>query len=198
MASRDPLENWSNRHRDELEKCVGEYVAYGEDFFVHDRDLGVVLEMARATGKRFVVTSVARPPSQLRVLPLHVRSLGGHAWLPVRAVELRGPAGSLISEMIVDSGADISVVPHEFGQKLGWATTPAEVPHDVSSLGGSVQFFPRLATISVDDHAVEAPVAWLSSPGSTELILGRAVVFDAWDITFVQAEERIDFRWRGA
>lgn len=191
------LRNWVNLHRDELEAHAGEYIAYGEDLFIHDRELATVLAKARASGKVFVVASVPRSPRNLRVLPLHVRSLGGHSWLPVQPVQLTGPTGSFASSMIVDSGADISVVGLDVGRQLGWKPADAEVSQELAGLGGTVSFFARRARIAIDAHEVDAPVAWVQMAGPTELILGRAVVFDAWDITFAQAEERIEFRWRG-
>jgi hypothetical protein len=37
------------------------------------------------------------------------------------------------------------------------------------------------------------PVAWVQDSTFTDVILGRAVVFDLFDITFKQAEETIIF-----
>ena len=52
--------------------------------------------------------------------------------------------------------------------------------------------------VSIAGHTFKVPVAWiLSEVGDTPLLLGREVVFDLFDIKFVQAEERIEFEWRG-
>jgi hypothetical protein len=42
-------------------------------------------------------------------------------------------------------------------------------------------------------------VAWLQTEiTDAPLLLGREVVFDLFNIEFIQAEERIEFKWRGA
>ncbi len=41
-----------------------------------------------------------------------------------------------------------------------------------------------------------APVAWAQTDNCEEIILGREVVFDVFDIKFKQGEEMIIFKWR--
>ena len=87
------------------------------------------------------------------MLPLHVRALGGHSWLPSRPVRIAGPDGELSADMLIDSGADISVVSYEVGRQLGWEVAPAEVALEVARLlvlflkrpGGQAQFSAGLA-----------------------------------------------------
>ena len=48
----------------------------------------------------------------------------------------------------------------------------------------------------IDEHEIQTPVAWLQDSGFNELIVGREVVFDEFDIEFKQAEEKIIFKKR--
>jgi len=48
----------------------------------------------------------------------------------------------------------------------------------------------------IDEHEIQTPVAWLQDSEINEIIVGREVVFDEFDIEFKQAEEKIIFKKR--
>jgi hypothetical protein len=52
--------------------------------------------------------------------------------------------------------------------------------------------------MTIDDQVFIMPVAWLQEElrNIEDMILGREVVFDKFNIEFRQAEERIIFTWR--
>ena len=51
--------------------------------------------------------------------------------------------------------------------------------------------------MTIDEHTFIAPVAWLqTNTGGEQLLLGREVVFDKFNIEFKQADEQIIFTWR--
>ncbi len=65
-------------------------------------------------------------------------------------------------------------------------------------VGGEVQYVRRIIDRQIDNRTFQAPVAWLLTElANAPVLLGREVVFDLFDIKFVQAEERIEFEWRG-
>ena len=99
--------------------------------------------------------------------------------------------------MLVDSGAEISLITHKLGLELGYALADAEPPLLAETIGGTVEYVLRNVEMTIDDRNLIAPVAWLQQDaGGEQLLLGREVVFDRFNIEFQQAEERIIFTWR--
>ena len=50
--------------------------------------------------------------------------------------------------------------------------------------------------MTIDGHSFKAPVAWIQDENcKTEMILGREVVFDKFNIEFKQIKEKIFFYW---
>jgi Aspartyl protease len=101
--------------------------------------------------------------------------------------------------LCVDSGAQLSLISHEVGKSLGFEVSKGEPITVGEGVGGEVKYVRRLIDMTIDKHTFKAPVAWLITEiASAPLLLGRDVVFDLFDVKFVQAEERIEFEWRGA
>jgi hypothetical protein len=100
--------------------------------------------------------------------------------------------------MLVDSGAELSLISQEVGNRLGFRVADGEILSDGTGVGGEIQYVTRALHLSIDGHSFKAPVAWLQTEIiDAPLLLGREVVFDLFNIEFIQAEERIEFKWRG-
>jgi hypothetical protein len=99
--------------------------------------------------------------------------------------------------MLVDSGSDISLITLYLGTDLGYALSQGEVLSNGEGVGGSVQYVLRQVEMQIDDYTFSAPVAWLQNEDCQEVLLGREIVFDLFDIEFKQAEEKIIFKYRG-
>ena len=100
--------------------------------------------------------------------------------------------------MTVDSGAQVSLVSREIGDLLGFTTSVGEETEMGEGVGGEIEYVNRSLNLNIDGHTFKAPVAWiLTENTNAPLLLGREVVFDLFDIKFIQAEERIEFSWRG-
>ena len=97
--------------------------------------------------------------------------------------------------MLVDSGADISLINYEFGKLLGFEKSSHEVVLKAEGISGSVSYLLRTSEIEINGHLFENLFAWLQDEKVDEMILGREVCFDLFDIEFKQAEETIVFRW---
>jgi tRNA threonylcarbamoyl adenosine modification protein YjeE len=66
------------------------------------------------------------------------------------------------------------------------------------TIGGRVEYVLRNIEMTIDEHSFIATVAWLqTNTGGEQLLLGREVVFDKFNIEFRQADEQIIFTWRG-
>ena len=99
--------------------------------------------------------------------------------------------------MLVDSGAEVSLITNKVGNDLGYALADAESTLLAETVGGAVEYVLRNVEMTIDGYDFIAPVAWLQTEINTEqLLLGREVVFDRFNLEFRQAEEKIIFTWR--
>ena len=178
----------------------GQYVAVQvDDSLIAHHKLAEVLQEAKASGKPFTIYAIPRELGKLRILPIRIRSLGFHFWNPMYNIAWQCTEGSwLDSRALVDSGADVSVTPLEFGQELGFTLSPEELHQQAIGLSGTLDIVLRQAVVRIDEVTATIPVAWVQESTFTDVIIGRAVVFDLFDITFKQAEETIIFVSREA
>ncbi|MBM3241009.1 hypothetical protein FJZ31_32400 [Candidatus Poribacteria bacterium] len=172
----------------------GQYVAVQADRLIAHPRLAEVLREARASGKPFTIYAIPGEFGKLRILPIRIRSLGFHFWNPMYDIAWQCTNGSwLDSQTLVDSGADVSVIPLELGQELGFTLLPEELRQQAIGLSGTLDIVLRQAVVRINEVTATIPVAWVQESAFTDVILGRAVVFDLFDITFKQAEETIIF-----
>lgn len=81
---------------------------------------------------------------------------------------------------------------------MGFTVSLGEELETGTGVGGEIEYVNRSIELTIDGHAFRATVAWiLTENTNAPLLLGREVVFDLFDIKFIQAEERIEFEWRG-
>ncbi len=172
----------------------GQYVAVLEDGLIAHPELAEVLRKARASGKPFTIHAIPRELGKLRILPIRIRSLGFHFWNPMYDIAWQCTDGTwLASSTLVDSGADVSVIPLKLEQQLGFTLSPEELHQQAIGLSGTLDIVLRQAVVRIDEVTATIPVAWVQESTFTDVILGGAVLFDLFDITFKQAEETIIF-----
>jgi hypothetical protein len=124
--------------------------------------------------------------------PIETEQLGV-IFRPVATVNLKGPENEVPTEMIVDSGADISIIPFELGSYLG---LQIEKNEDVKSLGGIAGGIPvvyRHIKMEIDELVISAKIAW-SLIEDVPAILGRLNIFDEFDIEFKQKAKKTAFK----
>ncbi|GAA6614679.1 hypothetical protein NUACC26_004640 [Scytonema sp. NUACC26] len=98
--------------------------------------------------------------------------------------------------MLVDSGADFSLISLKAGQDLGYTLADGEQTLLAQTVGGTVECVLRKVEMTIDGKSFIAPVAWLQNNTTDVMLLGREAVFDKFNIEFRQAEEKIIFSWR--
>ena len=98
--------------------------------------------------------------------------------------------------MVVDSGAEFSLINKTLGEELGFAIAHGEKIEIGQGVGGEIKYVNRMVDLSVAGHTFKAPVAWVIDDTDVPLLLGREVVFELFDIKFIQAQERIEFECR--
>jgi hypothetical protein len=98
--------------------------------------------------------------------------------------------------MLVDSGVELSLITKQLGEDLGCSRTAGESISKAEEVDGTIEYLLRDIEMELDGHTFTAPVAWAQTDWCEEILLGREVVFDLFDIEFKQAEEMIVFKWR--
>jgi Family of unknown function (DUF5678)/Aspartyl protease len=190
---------WLNNHRRELLNFYkNQYVAYNASGLIaHSENLREVLNLAEANGEPFSIYLVPRQTSSIQILPIRFRTVSRHDWQPNYSVTLKHRDIELFTTMLVDSGAELSLISLKVGQDLGYSLADAESTLLAETIGGRVEYVLRNVEMTIDGHSFIATTAWLqTNTGGEQLLLGREVVFDKFNIEFKQAEEQIIFTWR--
>ena len=191
------FENWVNNNRDLLKKYKGNWVAFNEE-------LGVVAskKTLEETEKEAAKTTTAviyyyvNPHiySGYRFLPIHFNTVKIHPWQPLKLIKLKGVDVEIDLEMLIDSGADCSLISYETGLKLGLSTSPLEDTLEAHGVGGGkVEYVIRKLQITIDSKTLKVPVAWVQTKDCTDEIIGREVIFDYFNIEIRQSQEKIIF-----
>jgi len=129
----------------------------------------------------------------IRFEPVRIRSLKSHDWQPRYELSLKVQNSEKV-QFLVDSGAELSLITKQLGEDLGYTKAPGEINNQAEGVGGSIEYLLRPIKIQLDGHIFPAPVAWAQTDFCQEIVLGREVVFDLFDIEFKQAEEMIIFK----
>ncbi|MEG4301149.1 retropepsin-like domain-containing protein [Microcoleus sp. D3_18a_C4] len=196
--SREMLK-WLNRNRlDLLDFYRNQYVAYNADRLIaHSENLREILDLAQASGELYAIYLVPRSTASIQILSIRFRTVSRHNWQPNYHVKMKHRDVEISTTMLVDSGAEQSLISFKLGQDLGFALADAESSLLAETVGGRVEYVIRNVEMTIDGHGFIAPVAWLqTNTGGEQLLLGREVVFDRFNIEFRQAEEQVLFTWR--
>ncbi|OKH58933.1 hypothetical protein NIES2130_11490 [Scytonema sp. HK-05] len=190
---------WLNHNRQMLlDLYRNQYVAYNANGLIaHSENLREVLELAEASEQVYVIYLVPRSTASIQILPIRFRTVSRHDWQPNYHVKLKHRDINISTIMLVDSGAELSLISLKVGQDLGYALADAESTLLAETIGGRVEYVLRNVEMTIDQHSFIATVAWLqTNTGGEQLLLGREVVFDKFNIEFRQADEQIIFKWR--
>ncbi|MBW4634000.1 MAG: retropepsin-like domain-containing protein [Iphinoe sp. HA4291-MV1] len=196
--SREMLK-WLNHNRQMLlDLYRNQYVAYNANGLIaHSENLREVLELAEASKQLYAIYLVPRSTASIQILPIRFRTVSRHDWLPNYHVKLKHRDIDISTTMLVNSGAELSLISLKVGQDLGYALADAESALLAETIGGRVEYVLRNVEMTIDGHSFLAPVAWLqTNTGGEQLLLGREIVFDKFNIEFRQADEQIIFKWR--
>ncbi|MDX2133635.1 MAG: aspartyl protease family protein [Saprospiraceae bacterium] len=195
---KDLKTQWLYQNYANLRPYRGQYIAYDENGIIgHHEELLKLLSRIKLPSDQFRIYYVPKEfdwyqINMLKILPVHQSE-----WKPMYKVTLQVENNEpLVFDMLVDSGADISVISYDTGIALGLKETPGEILEHAAGIGGVISFALRRIQFSIDGYAFDAPVAWIQNQYTKDLILGREVVFDLFNITFKQADQAIIFQLR--
>ena len=191
---------WYAANRKSLKQYRGQWIAYTKDGVIsHHQDYRAMKEKISSELSNYVIERIFENEfvDPIRFLPVRFRTVKKHEWQPKYEVLLKGQ-NEVALKMLVDSGADFCLIPKQLGIDLGYTQGVGEISSQAQGVGGSVDYLLRTLEIEIDSHRFTAPAAWVQNEECQEVILGREVVFDLFDIEFKQAEETILFKFRSA
>ena len=99
---------------------------------------------------------------------------------------------------LIDTGSDRTISFLEpFGYQLGVGDEIEGEPDQIRGLSGTEKAFPTHIGIWIGKHRLNVPIFWLTRPFKInedyEMILGRKIIFDNFDVVFSQKEKRVYF-----
>jgi len=111
---------------------------------------------------------------------------------PYASVVLHHADHTFAGEFLVDSGADITLIPRGVGELLG-LTASADDIEDLGDLQAALPAVYREVEMQIGEDRLPIRVAWALTE-NVPLILGRLDVFDFFDVEFRQRERCTVFR----
>jgi len=146
--------------------------------------------------QEFQIFKIPNNIYETRILPLRIKSFKKHPWLPLYPIKFFIDDNFVIENALIDSGADISAINYSFGVEIGLKKEKHDYIFQVEGIGGTMDYILKSIQIEIDNYLLQIPVAWLQDKDSADIIIGREVVFDLFDIEFKQKDERIIFAKR--
>ena len=117
---------------------------------------------------------VVRPK---RIFPIRIKSVTHHEWTPKYPIILKRNGIQLEERMLIDSGADISVITKQTGIDLGLTVHAEDYQQSAEGVGGgTIAYLTKVIQIEIDNHTLSIPVAWLLQDDVEEMIIGREIV----------------------
>lgn len=119
--------------------------------------------------------------------------LFGKIFRPVASVQFIDHNNQrLMTYMYIDSGADITLIPRQLGETLGFEIAGDEII-EIGGLGDAkVPVIIKTVTMLLGEEKVECRVAW-ALVEEVPPLLGRTDLFDLFKITFDQKNKKIKF-----
>jgi hypothetical protein len=134
---------WYQNHKSQLRQYRGQWIAFTkEGIIAHHQSLKTMMaNLGPYTDyviERIFENEFIEP---LKLLPVRFRSIKKHEWQPKYEVLLTFKQAITV-KMLVDSGADFSVISKELGITLGYTQAPGEALHQAQGIGGNVDYVP--------------------------------------------------------
>lgn len=95
----------------------------------------------------------------------------------------------LLYPAIIDSGADVSLLPQKMGLDFGLKKTQLRY---LGGVGGRTGYYLNYINVKIATKKLTVPVAWMTSD-DIPLLLGRKGVFEKFKICFNEKENKVTF-----
>lgn len=188
---------WQKEIREHREYW-GRIVAISDDKIIAVADdYSEIRKKAKEITNNFHCFTVPKRMDVYHIRTFRIKSVRSHEWTPYYQIGFVFDSGQILQkDMLIDSGADISVVNYKFGEILGFKKDTHDISFTAEGFGSSVDFFIKEAIIEINGYRFTNRFAWLQDPELNDMIIGREIVFDLFDIEFKQADEEIIFKKR--
>jgi len=114
----------------------------------------------------------------------------GHVLKPIIPVRITGPTRGVKVFMLLDSGADISMIPYAVGESIG-LELDMSTRGEIQGVGeGSVPYVLGQVGVQIGDSEIPVRIGWALIE-EIPFILGRLDVFQTLAIEFREFEDRI-------
>ena len=197
--------SWLNQNIQLLLTLKGNWIAYNEKngLLAHGKILSKVIKEAEKISKDFTIWNVSKYFGKPRALVIRMARKNtytikdeGDYWIPEYEITLQTKNKIIKQAVLVDSGSHFTIIPYQIGKTLGFSDNVEEVRRKGYGIAGAFTFLEKELVCVIDGHSFNLPVAWQLGKDNEDIILGREIVFDLFDIEFKQAEEKIVFKWR--
>jgi hypothetical protein len=190
--------DWYNANRSQLKKYRGEWIIVtNEGVVAHHENYLKATEAINGILSPYFIDRIFESDfvDPIRLLPIRFKHVKQHEWQPKYCVTLKMKSQMSVN-MLVDSGADFSFIPKQLGHDLGYELAVGEPVNKAEGVGCRIDYVLRQVEMQLDSSTFTAPIAWAQTEACEEILLGREVVFDLFDIEFKQAEEKLIFKRR--
>jgi len=117
----------------------------------------------------------------------------GIKWIPTAEVRLIVNRKAYLCEMIVDSGADITIIPRSLGDFLRLSFSGEKI-HEIRGIGeGTIPYIIKSIEIKIGNYRIKSRIG-VALIEEVPLILGRLDIFDNFNIEFRQKDRLTIFR----
>ncbi len=142
------------------------------------------------------MNSATRPPIRFPYM-IGTSELYGPIHRPSAMVFIRSQRNNWLPHvMLVDSGSDFTLVPKSVGELLGFRKESHDRVFRAGGIGGWIWVVKRRAEFKIGRHRFYADIGWAQTD-QAPLLLGRADVFDRFDVRILNADRITELAWRG-
>jgi predicted aspartyl protease len=132
--------------------------------------------------------------NSVRLRMLKIKSLSAGEWTPTYPIQFILDDGTYFDmDMLVDSGADITFIPKEIGEKIGLTRSRHETTFTAYGVGSKLAYLVREMPIIIDGIEINIRLLWGQDEGVSDILLGRLDIFDHFDVLFSQKNRQIKF-----
>lgn len=201
MVFYETSDNWTNKVSTNRARYERKFIVHTDtEILFESADMleanrwRIAYQTANGLGDVMSLYFVPRHFDAVRVRMIKVRSVLMGQWSPTYPVLFNLDDGSKVNlNMLVDSGADMSLIPKNIGEQLGLEKAAHETIETAFGVGSRLSYLNRTLQIKIDDTELSVRFLWLQDEGIDDIILGRLDVFDRFDVLFSQKKRKVIF-----
>lgn len=116
----------------------------------------------------------------------------GFVWIPLARVEISRQSIRMELDMIVDTGADLTMIPYQVGVNLGLRRGRSRIT-TLSGISGGTPYVLKRVSFRIGPFRVSARTAW-AQRDDVPMLLGRVDMLDRFKVIFDGRRRRVTIR----